>query len=700
MPKNVNYILNTTHKQNCGLNATCIAYRRYSDIDVMFEDGVCVEHKTIQSFIEGSIRHPNLSKMQARILKSSCKDKTVFQKCGMNATCIFYRGARDIDVQFEDGTIVKNRAKSEFLSGKIHNPSLKRKKVFPVKTGCLGEERLMNNGLKATCVAYRARHDIDVAFEDGVLVQHRTKQNFERGSIRHPSLSRTHSRIIKSSCFGQTIMQNCGMNATCISYRNARDIDVRFEDGTIIEHRDKGGFYKGNIQNPNLKRRMSGLIEKASCLGEERLMNNGMKAVCIAYRGWNDIDVRFEDGTIVEHRKKGDFLIGNIQSPLWWEKSFPQRVVYECIHKAFPDAIFNCRPAFMKNKKSGLNLELDIWIPSISSAIEYDGFPWHSKETSRSKEKYELIIKSHDIKRIYTFIEKGCIEHHSAKHKNIIVDTQHVTSNYDKLEKAINELLSCLDIKDKINLDDDTLNAIREKCKNQNLGMTMKQNCGMMATCIAYRDHNDIDVQFEDGTIVKNRGKSAFLKGLIKNPELYKAIQNQNSLNTTVKMKNGMMATCIAYRKSIDIDVRFEDGTVVEHVQKQHFLRGNVKHPNLENPKIAMSSCVGTTLRMKNGMLATCIAYRNGLDLDIQFEDGTIVTNKRKGNFVRGEVDNPNYNRHSCVGKTIVQSCGMEATCISYRNCGDIDVQFEDGAIVKNKQKSQFVAGQIGYPKK
>ena len=266
------------------------------------------------------------------------------------------------------------------------------------------------------------------------------------------------------------------------------------------------------------------------------------------------------------------------------------------------------------------------------------------------------------------------------------------------LENGINDLLVMLGITEKISLDDNTLNSIREKCKNQNLGMSMKQNCGMMATCIAYRDHNDIDVQFEDGTIAKSKSKTAFLKGLIKNPELYKAIQKQNSLNMTVRMNNGMNATCIAYRKSTDIDVQFEDGTIVEHVQKQHFVRGNVKHPNLENPKIALSSCVGTTLRMKNGMLATCIAYRNGLDIDVQFEDGTVVTNKRKGNFLRGEIDNPNYNRHSCLKRTVMQNCGMLATCIAYRDCYDIDVQFEDGTIAKNKQKQAFMNGQVGHP--
>ena len=32
---------------------------------------------------------------------------------------------------------------------------------------------------------------------------------------------------------------NCGMEATCIAYRGTHDIDVQFEDGTIVEHKSK-----------------------------------------------------------------------------------------------------------------------------------------------------------------------------------------------------------------------------------------------------------------------------------------------------------------------------------------------------------------------------------------------------------------------------------------------------------------------------
>ena len=48
-------------------------------------------------------------------------------------------------------------------------------------------------------------------------------------------------------------MMNCVMKATIIAYRNSQDIDVQFEDGTIVKHKRIGNFRGGHIANPNIK---------------------------------------------------------------------------------------------------------------------------------------------------------------------------------------------------------------------------------------------------------------------------------------------------------------------------------------------------------------------------------------------------------------------------------------------------------------
>ena len=62
--------------------------------------------------------------------------------------------------------------------------------------------------------------------------------------------------------------------------------------------------------------------------------------------------------------------------------SFYEQTVYYYVKKAFSDAI---------NSDMHINMELDIYIPSIKTAIEYDGEAWHSsvkkQETDITKNK-------------------------------------------------------------------------------------------------------------------------------------------------------------------------------------------------------------------------------------------------------------------------------------------------------------------------
>ena len=108
---------------------------------------------------------------------------------------------------------------------------------------------------------------------------------------------------------GETRMMNCGMEATIIRYGGSSDIDVRFEDGVIAKCKRYGEFKKGGIANPNIK------ASAENRLGEARMMNCGMEATIVRYGGATDIDVYFEDGTVVEHRRYNQFKKGEITNP-------------------------------------------------------------------------------------------------------------------------------------------------------------------------------------------------------------------------------------------------------------------------------------------------------------------------------------------------------------------------------------------------
>lgn len=97
----------------------------------------------------------------------------------------------------------------------------------------------------------------------------------------------------------------------------------------------------------------------------------------------------------------------------------------------------------------------------------------------------------------------------------------------------------------------------------------------------------------------------------------------KNRVLETNIANNGQVMTIIEYRNCNDIDIEFEDGTVVKHKIYKHFKRGNVKNPNLSNTRI--KNRTGEINVAKNGQTITIIGYRRNDDIDIQFEDGTII---------------------------------------------------------------------------
>ena len=258
--------------------------------------------------------------------------ETRVMKCGMEAIIIRYRKAIDIDVRFEDGTVVERKTYSAFKKGSISNPNIKTSAET-----YLGETRMMNCGMEATIIRYESAKDMDVCFKDGAIVEHRKYDSFKRGKIANPNM-----KVSAKNRLGETRRMNCGMKATIIRYGKYSDIDVRFEDGTIAKRKGYREFKKGKIANPNIK------TSAENRLGKTWMMNCGMKATIIRYGNNTDIDVCFEDGTIVEHKTYNSFKKGGIAHLLislkHGSKDFhgficrqgfkdENRTLYECICK-------------------------------------------------------------------------------------------------------------------------------------------------------------------------------------------------------------------------------------------------------------------------------------------------------------------------------------------------------------------------------
>ena len=252
--------LGETRMMNCGMEATIIRYGGATDIDVRFEDGTVVKNRWYGNFKKGEIANPNIKTFTEVRL-----GETRMMNCGMEATIIRYGGATDIDVRFEDEAVAKNKAYGEFKKGGIAHPSTTAK-------ARLGETRMMNCGMKATIIRYENADDINICFEDGKVVEHKTYRAFKKGYIAHQN-----TNVPVEARLGETQMMNCGMEATIIRYENSRDIDVRFEDGKVVGHKAHGTFKKGEIAHESLSQKRGskdfhGFICKQGFKDEDRVL--------------------------------------------------------------------------------------------------------------------------------------------------------------------------------------------------------------------------------------------------------------------------------------------------------------------------------------------------------------------------------------------------------------------------------------------
>lgn len=225
---------------------------------------------------------------------------------GLKATIIAYRGCQDIDIRFEDGTIL-TCTYANFKEGRIGKRNVvKRKAANTITPLHIGESKIMKrSGMKATILAWRGSFDITIQFEDGVVLEGIGYVRFKNGTVSHPN----ENMLILGK---KKEMKNLQV-AEVITYRSSSDIDVKFEDGTIVRHVSYLAFQNGNIINPMVSKSMAkARKERVGC---SLKMTNGLMATIIEYRKATDMDVLFEDGYIAHHVRYDNFIIGRIGDP-------------------------------------------------------------------------------------------------------------------------------------------------------------------------------------------------------------------------------------------------------------------------------------------------------------------------------------------------------------------------------------------------
>lgn len=243
-------------------------------------------------------------------LKLNRVGETSVQKAhNLGMKIIAYRNACDIDIQFEDGVILQHKDYNSFKKGEIKHPDYKKGSIKKDYTGLEavnGEGKLMKVIKSDGCM------DLTIQFESGTIREHVTYNTFCKGAVREHNALEEYKELADSR-LGISIMANNGQRMKIVKYNNSRDIDVQFEDGTIVKNKKWQAFVKGAIHNPNAVNHVTKHNMRNERIGETSVANNGMHMEIIAYRNANDVDIRFEDGLIVTHKKYRHFQLGNIR---------------------------------------------------------------------------------------------------------------------------------------------------------------------------------------------------------------------------------------------------------------------------------------------------------------------------------------------------------------------------------------------------
>lgn len=219
--------------------------------------------------------------------------------------------------------------------------------------------------------------------------------------------------------------------------------------------------------------------------------------------------------------------------------------------------------------------------------------------------------------------------------------------------------------------------------KIDRVGEVNRANNGMLMKVIAYRSYDSIDVQFENDIVVNNKSYYDFKRGAI-------GLPRRDRTGEVRRANNGMLMKVIAYRSAQDIDIQFENGSIAYNKSYDNFKKGKIDYPKVDDR-------VGEVNRANNGMLMQIVAYRSSKDIDIRFEDGILVCNKAYNSFRAGKINNPSI-YSSREGEINRANNGLLMKIIAYRNTEDLDVQFEDGKIVKNRAYKSFKRGEILHP--
>lgn len=213
-------------------------------------------------------------------------------------------------------------------------------------------------------------------------------------------------------------------------------------------------------------------------------------------------------------------------------------------------------------------------------------------------------------------------------------------------------------------------------------------NARMMITeCKSEKDMtvqvNVLPLPISDPIVVKHVAYKDFLLGILP--------VDIDHLGETVTTKQGSVLELVVFRDYNDVDVYNRDTKrTTRHITYDTFRQGEVKAPK---------NHISEMRRMKSGIRATIIDFNDENDIAVMLQTGLILKKQTYDDFLAGDIKlvgtyNPNL-RYDRIGEKRLSGSGKWMMIVGYRGTHHVDILFEDGFLVLDKDYRNFRIGEI-----
>ena len=173
-----------------------------------------------------------------------------------------------------------------------------------------------------------------------------------------------------------------------------------------------------------------------------------------------------------------------------------------------------------------------------------------------------------------------------------------------------------------------------EKNFKERIGKKFLSKQGYEFEIIDCQKYNKCTIKFEDGVIIYNRDYGAIQKGEVKHPNCPKGLTKEE-INAVKKTKFGWETKIYEWHDKENIDILFTyDGSISRNKSYQSFRNGTTMHPKYGQIEFKeFLNRMNETVLYPNGRISRIKEYRHTNDIDIIFDDGAIIKHTTYDNF-------------------------------------------------------------------